>query len=170
MSTDRLIRWRLLLEEYDIEFCHIEGEKHVIADALSRLDSDYDMHISEKADTATVASYVMTPRDLEESELPMSPSLIAKHQNKDKKLFNSIKKDPRFCSTRKVEDVELVTKDDRICVPSTLQSCIVSWYHEYLAHPGKTCTEANIRQLFTWQGLCPHVPVQQYCTTCKGPP
>ena len=165
MSTDRLIRWRLLLEEYDVEFRHIAGEKNVVADALSRLDSDYDMDVAEKADTATVASYVMTTREIEDSEFPMSPSLIAKRQKTDKKLHSSIKKDPKAYSTRKVEDVELVTKDDRICVPSTVQSRIVSWYHEYLAHPGETRTEATIRQLFTWPGL--RSTVQQYCTTCK---
>ena len=40
LSNDRITRWRLLLEEYSPEFRHIKGTDNVIADALSRLDSD----------------------------------------------------------------------------------------------------------------------------------
>jgi hypothetical protein len=36
MSTDQIIRWRLLIEEFGPTFMHIKGEKNVIADALSR--------------------------------------------------------------------------------------------------------------------------------------
>jgi len=37
LSSDRLVRWRLLLEEYGAEYEHIKGTKNVVADALSRL-------------------------------------------------------------------------------------------------------------------------------------
>ena len=37
-NTNRVIRWRLLLEEYGPELCHIPGERNVVADALSRVD------------------------------------------------------------------------------------------------------------------------------------
>ena len=35
MSSDRIMRWRLLLEEYGITLKHIKGEKNTVADALS---------------------------------------------------------------------------------------------------------------------------------------
>ena len=38
LSNDRLIRWRMLLEEYGPKFVHIRGKDNVVADALSRLD------------------------------------------------------------------------------------------------------------------------------------
>ena len=41
MSTDRIFRWRLLIEEYGPTFVHIKGEHNVIADALSRLDVNF---------------------------------------------------------------------------------------------------------------------------------
>ena len=34
MSTDQIIRWILLIEEFGPTFLHIKGEKNVIADAL----------------------------------------------------------------------------------------------------------------------------------------
>jgi hypothetical protein len=43
LSTERLSRWRMLVEEYDVEFVHIKGSiDNVVADGLSRLDADYD--------------------------------------------------------------------------------------------------------------------------------
>ena len=38
MSSDRVQRWRLLLEEYGPEILYIKGEHNTVADALSRLD------------------------------------------------------------------------------------------------------------------------------------
>jgi hypothetical protein len=42
MATDRIIRWRFLLEEYGATFEHVPGTKNIVADALSRLDADFD--------------------------------------------------------------------------------------------------------------------------------
>jgi 2,3-bisphosphoglycerate-independent phosphoglycerate mutase len=42
LSTERLSRWRMLVEEYDVEFVHIKGIDNVVAGGLSRLDADYD--------------------------------------------------------------------------------------------------------------------------------
>jgi Integrase zinc binding domain len=30
---------------------------------------------------------------------------------------------------------------------------VLSWYHEYLLHPGQTCTENTIGNTMTWPGL-----------------
>ena len=40
MASDRIVRWRLLLEEFGPEFRHVAGKDNVIADALSRLEAD----------------------------------------------------------------------------------------------------------------------------------
>ena len=37
-NTDRVIRWRLIIEEYGPNLRYVKGEKNVVADALSRLD------------------------------------------------------------------------------------------------------------------------------------
>ena len=36
-NTDRVIRWRLIIEEYGPDLRYVEGPKNVVADALSRL-------------------------------------------------------------------------------------------------------------------------------------
>lgn len=165
LSTDRLIRWRLLLEEYDVRFVHIKGEQNVVADALSRLDTDFESEIETKPDMATMASYVMATKEMSETDFPMSPRLIAKYQKKDKALKKELFERPSKYDLSIIEEVELVTKDTKIYVPARLQHRIVEWYHEYLAHPGQTRTEETIKQLFTWPKLGIHV--EQYCKTCK---
>ena len=37
-NTEKILRWRLILEEYNPELLYIQGSKNIAADALSRLD------------------------------------------------------------------------------------------------------------------------------------
>ena len=37
-NTDRVMRWRLIIEEFSPELIYIQGERNIVADALSRLD------------------------------------------------------------------------------------------------------------------------------------
>ena len=67
-------------------------------------------------------------------------------------------------STTKLEGVEVITYQGKIYIPSQLQQRVVAWYHEYLAHPGESRTEATIRQTCTWPNLRSHV--QTFCKTC----
>ncbi len=36
MPSARVVRWRLMLEEYGAKFVHVAGEDHVVADTMSR--------------------------------------------------------------------------------------------------------------------------------------
>ena len=38
LSNDRIVRWRLLLEEFGPRYEHVAGADNIVADALSRLD------------------------------------------------------------------------------------------------------------------------------------
>ena len=38
MNSDRVMRWRLYIEEYSPNLQYIKGEHNVVADALSRLE------------------------------------------------------------------------------------------------------------------------------------
>jgi hypothetical protein len=39
-TSDRVMHWRLLIEEFGPEFGHINGKHNLIDDALSRLELD----------------------------------------------------------------------------------------------------------------------------------
>ena len=44
MTSDRVYRWRLLIEEYGPEIMYIKGVDNTVADAISRLDYDPTMN------------------------------------------------------------------------------------------------------------------------------
>ena len=68
-------------------------------------------------------------------------------------------------STRVVEGHELITYQGKIVVPKTLQSRIIAWYHQYLAHPGSDHMEKTLNATLTWAGL--HSDVTNYVRTCR---
>ena len=196
MASDRIVRWRLLLEEFGPEFRHVAGKDNVIADALSRLEADFPPEPEDATSEAngcflaycvshmeakpTDGSGETQPPDMDElahsfvlhneekeTDFPLAPTLIAKHQKRDKTLQRNVllhKGDSKY-STTILEGVEVITENSKVYIPSKLQSRVVAWYHEYLAHPGEKRTEETIRQNLTWPGL--RTQVRQFCKTCK---
>jgi hypothetical protein len=47
-ASERIIRWRPLIEEYAPTFLHIKGEHNVVADALSRLNTNYTLNVNNQ--------------------------------------------------------------------------------------------------------------------------
>ena len=66
-------------------------------------------------------------------------------------------------STTKLKGVEVITYQGKIYISVQLQQRVVAWYHENLAHPGKSQTEATIRQTCMWPNL--HSHIQTFCKT-----
>ena len=193
LSSPRLERWRMLLEEFDMTLEHVAGEANIVADGISRLDADFEDSLTEDSDlSGHETAYLMArmeidesievkdevdrydmaksyanSKDLGETDFPMAPELLQKYQSKDKTLQKHLKdpKKKKDYAIKKVEGVPLIHLKDKICVPFPLQDRIVAWYHEYLAHPGETRTYQTISKNFTWPGLASKV--KSYCKTCK---
>jgi hypothetical protein len=113
---------------------------------------------------------VILAEDSEDEHLRLSPSvpmrtLIKKYRDTDKQLKILVQKNGKDFATKKVEDVELITFYGKIYMPKELQSRVVAWYHESLAHPGEKRTAETICQWLHWAGLCQDV--RTFCKTCK---
>ena len=81
LNTERVMRWRLLLEEFGPELKYIKGENNAVADALSRLemsDNQEILYISE--------IYGYDGKDLPDSAYPIRYHNISKAQETDAKL------------------------------------------------------------------------------------
>ncbi len=165
LASNRLIRWRMLIEEFGPQFKHVEGHNNVVADTLSRIEIEHrDRDEMETGDEAIQLSYMNTDEAVAE-EFPMNPKLIRREQQTDEELRKKMADDQnqRF-AMKTVEGVELVHMNGKIYVPLSLRERIISWYHQFLVHPGRTRMEATIRQNFTWPGLTPQV--DNCCKTC----
>ena len=163
---ERVIRWRLIIEEFNQTITYIKGSKNIVADALSRLQMNDSINLDDKltADNFTI--------DIDNSAYPLNYKALHKHQKSDKYLIKNPKLQHQlqiktFHGGRKHYDL-LCTKDHKIYVPVTLQDRIIQWYHTYLLHPGFNRTEETICQHFWWPGM--HAQFQshiKYCDTCQ---
>jgi transposase InsO family protein len=191
LSSDRIIRWRLLLEEYGPEYVHVKGTDNIVADALSRMDANFnpDLKATIKDHSAYICAHTMArlirdesceipnPNDpeamastflleseIEEEKFPMNPALIQKEQEQDEKLQQDIQKNVEKYRKRKLEGADIVTHHKLIVIPKVLQKRIVAWYHHYLAHPGMTRLEATLRETMTWPNM--RKDIESHVRTC----
>ena len=63
---------------------HIKGEKNAIADALSRLDADFNETLPTEPTNDSMAHIFLTTKDIKETDSPLSPILMAKYQGLEK--------------------------------------------------------------------------------------
>jgi hypothetical protein len=125
-NTERVMRWRLIIEEYGPEFQYVKGEHNIVADALSRLGLlDTKDNINVNSMVALAECYGATTEDINELKnseaFPLKFSMIQKAQKRDKPPMQAALHDNSyslntFCGGR---------KRDKIVIPKILQKRII---------------------------------------------
>lgn len=161
-NTERVMRWRLIIEEFGPELHYLKGESNIVADALSRLDLAQPTNISSMAHMADIYG-----ADTADIMFPLKFTTILSHQQKDKSLRQSAASHTdyhfkSFCGGG--QPLALICYKDKIVIPTSLQKDIVTWYHVQLCHPGETRTEQTIRQHFWFRNL--RQTVHEICSRC----
>ena len=88
-------------------------------------------------------------------EFALDVRMFEKHQQKDKVVQNIVKKElerhPNGTkyTTKEVEGVYLIHKNNKIIVPTTLQERVMKWYHTILVHPDEKRMEERIHSSYT---------------------
>jgi hypothetical protein len=172
-GSNRVMRWRWLIEEYGPKFVHIKGKKNEVADALSRMDANFlesfetnDDDLKDIIDTEKE----MNPDDSTTPEyvFPIAAATLKKHQKQSLVLQEHLKRHPEYFSTTTIGKgstaIELVTFHQKIYVPKALRSQVLSWCHDMLGHPGEQRTERTIRQHLVWPGL--QASVDKHVSCC----
>ena len=77
-NTERVMRWRLILEEFGPELKYIKGEDNVVADALSRLGKSPNQEILNISEL-----YAYDDEDIPDSAYSIRYHGIAKAQETD---------------------------------------------------------------------------------------
>ena len=176
-NTERVMYWRLIIEEYSPDLVYLQGAKNIVTDTLRRLDIIIDPS-SDKADDLYLAEcFTVDDNDELPSSLPFTYKNIMKEQSKDSKLKKLIKSYPNHFKLTKfhggdtvcnIVTVNLGINARKIVVLESLQLPLTEWYHNTLCHPGETRTEMTIKQHFWWRGLTTMVHnICSKCVTCQ---
>jgi len=128
-NTERVMRWRLLLEEFGPQLTYIKGANNIVADALSRLD------ISEEDFSQDAFNGELAADDDEiPDEFPLSDKEIANRQGKDKASQKKLKNDPELHQkvTYKFSDrtYKIINKGGKIYLPKALHHKCAKWCHD----------------------------------------
>ena len=172
-NSDRVMRWRLFIEEYSPDLRYIKGELNIAADALSRIGIlNAPMEEAHFTESLRSEYYAFNEEELSEDAFPMSYAILGKAQSKDKAILAEVKKKQSkyviqpFEGGGKTRD--LICYNNKIVVPSKLQARIVQWYHDYLGHPGINRTEETIGQHLWWPKMRNHITNSvSACVTCQ---
>ena len=169
-NTARVMRWRLILEEYGPELRYIKGEHNIVADTLSRLKMLESDDSKEQMDPGEIAELFAVDEEDFPENFPISYDEIQLRQKDDaeiKKLLRDKPNDYKKETFRRGDKTyELVVKENKIVLPKQMQKRTAEWYHQILMHPGETRTELTINQHYTWKGM--RKTVQSVCQRCQA--
>ena len=170
-NSDRVMRWRLFLEEFSPDLRWIQGVKNEAADAMSRMEQLHEpMEEAHFSEEHRAELYAAEP--LPDDVYPLSYAVIGQEQRADKQILKILKKDnspyaiKAFTGGGKTRD--LICYKDKIVIPTTLQDRVVDWYHNVLGHPGINRTEETIGQHLWWPKMRQQITRSvTTCATCQ---
>ena len=170
-SNAQIMRWRLMIEEFLPTLEYVEGEKNVVADALSRLPT------IETTESFLIDECFDLPRDY---YAPVSFKQLEQEQQNDASLKKLQDENPgrigelyedigRKSGAAKILTLKSPTDGmDRILVPESLRKKLVVWYHRMLVHPGSTRLYNTLHQHFIWPKMLETITeVIRPCKPCQ---
>ena len=141
------MRWRLILEEFGPDIKHIKGEDNVVADAISRLPM---------SEMTMIKEHFALEED--EAEFPLDLHLTCQRTNKElneanSKLKQLIDNKESGYNISVLDDVKIVTFENKIYVPKALRRRALEWYHHFLNHPGGDRLYHTLQTVCYWKGM-----------------
>ena len=163
-ATQRVTRWRLLLEEYGPEFFYKPGPENVIGDALSRVPTtrsvrespDDKPELLSKSETycmfeehPDVAELLLNDPEIsdcflehpvfdEDGRLPFQFKTLEEYQMRSEELQSLPEVFPDRFSSQSFGDAELIcfhqNGEDKIVLTHELLPKVVKYYHEAMSH------------------------------------
>jgi hypothetical protein len=146
-QSQRVQRWRLILEEYGPDICYIKGEENCAGGALSHLpttETDQKWPACTDAENGLFELLTNSERGEAEPMVGFPLDLVEVQQlqnvelnNKPDKVIYKLLQDPNSqWHWVTLDGVKLVMYQGKIYVLPALQKQTLDWYHHFLCHPG----------------------------------
>jgi hypothetical protein len=138
-TTDRVRRWRLIVEEYGPRIIYVKGCTNTVADFLSRYP--------QLSSSVPVEELQVFDADDLSASFPLAYEVIHNAQQNDADLLRISTTSPGY-TTRIHNRLPIIFYKGFIVVPTTLRPSLIQWYHDTLCHPGSFRTLKTIQAHF----------------------
>ncbi len=106
----------------------------------------------------------------EEEVYPLTLTEIADAQRKDQELKAYFKKNAimphKDMVIQLIEETEVLCKNGKLMIPTSLRQQAVKWYHHYLQHPGHLRLEETMRSVMYWKGM--RTTIRRHVKSCRS--
>jgi len=187
LNSQRVLRWRLFIEEFGPKFHYIKGDDNCLADAFSRVPTKHSAIIQDRLNLpqSTDGFYsIMDDPELLQCFLnypdpahvrsPLDYQLLQQEQVTDLELQAKILAEPHKFPTQLIDGYQLVccitspNQPWRIALPTSMLKDVVEWHHQFLNHIGMSNLFDTIATHFWHPRLKDMVhAVVSPCDTCQ---
>jgi RNase H-like domain found in reverse transcriptase/Integrase zinc binding domain/Reverse transcriptase (RNA-dependent DNA polymerase) len=156
LNSQRVLRWRLYIEEFGPKFHYVKGQDNVLADAFSRLPSKHSEVLQQQLNLPNPDSEsffsILDDEELLECFLnhpdptqvrnPLDYAEVMRQQTLDLDLQEQFVLYPQRFQKENLAGYDLLCyvptnkHSWRIAIPTTILQETVRWYHQFLNHVG----------------------------------
>ncbi len=178
-QSQRVMRWRMILEEFGPDIRHIAGVDNIVADAISRLpttatdQTEQRTEAQDLQDRMSVTKLESLVLEDDSEAFPLELSQVRRIQQQElnkrnSKLKRLVEDNKSEYHIKTFENVELVLYKDKIYVPNKLRDKTINWYHHYLCHPGSDRLYHTLNRVCYWKGMAKAcISHCQKCPICQ---
>jgi len=189
LNSQRVLRWRLYIEEFGPKFHYVKGPDNVLADAFSRVPTKHSEILQHRLNLPATNGNDSFYSLLEEEELldcflnhpspydtqnPLDLNDLAMRQMTDLDLIQAQQDFPLNYQMQQVHGVNVLcfipgpNEPWKIAIPTASLTEVIRWFHQYLNHAGSTRLFNTINNHY-WH---PHLRRQvndfvSKCDTCQ---
>ena len=156
-NSQRVIRWRLFLEDFAPHMHYIRGQDNLVPDAISRMPYDEEIHTYESPndnynqpehfsfeidEPKTAEIFVHQPVPQQQIQYPLDFPTIQRNQFNDFPLQQARQIQPNIYPIKQIHNTLIIgyqptpNEPFRTVIPDIMLQQFIQWYHYILSHPG----------------------------------